>query len=663
MTYLARPRLYFYGKALVNPPTANNAIADWNGVPYYNPAQVELDLRGNSPEQFREWLHLLNYEGYVNALWNYYGDNGIRFEDATITSVEYLEGDAIKSPQEDSCIGSSVSLQGSPYQGGRSPAVLVDLDPTDGFTTQLFAQSFRLHQGSRILLEANTTTKAHSRWINFWRNLEVGGDRGSSAMWQLAFPGEALTFPGEDGSPALTALHQGVEQGQGIVIRLCFYLFYHRPYREIAQAYQANQRGPMPGRLVVAGSIGVWHHQEPATLPAARILMPELAHPLDVPDNINSQRQHPQFYLGVALAETDTERKVITLDLINTFPEAAAFDTLAENIEHVPEKINLGDVSLHVLDPGSRDAQCIGVIPFDGEGTGLAGYNKAGSLLTGGIIEMPYAPEMEEQILNGDLVLLHGTEAASPMLMRENPYHVLVDQRSLYLELEDKAAVEVPFRVLKYGQPLSEPLTLRLEQTLNQSSRTSEQSHAALLKPSAEEGNSPPEHTHSRPQMVIQEGGVVEIPSEVTTDAEGYGTLSITPLRAGMCKVWLYTPEDPDLNLVSLNSIRYFLKNALHYFLNVRVLPDDSHYDQVPDEALTWEFMVEHFFRYYSLLYPIMNSYINFDDPIQTQAKAALIRAYVSEGWLDSTLYMPITREMSAGKRRLVQRWASLQSR
>jgi hypothetical protein len=662
MSYLARPRLHFWGKALVNPPTANNSRTDWNDVPYFDPSTATLDLGTKSPEQFRQWMHQLNYEGYVNALWNYYGDNGIRFVDTKIIAAELPDGRLLNAPERDSCIGSSVQLLGSPYQIERSPAVLVDLDPTDGFTTQLFAQHLRIQNTSATLLEADAPVKAYSRWINAWRNLEVAGDSGSSAMWQLAFPKESIQFPHMSASPALQSLSEALETEQGLVIRLCFYLFYHRPYPAVAAAYAANQRVSLPGTLIVSGTIGVWGWDEPATLPAARILMPNIAAPLPIPDQINSQRRFPTFYLGAALAKTDTTRKVITLDVVNTFPEVAGFDTLNADIQDVPEKINLGDMTLQVIDPNTQDCYCIGVIPFASTQAQAASYNKSSTLLTGGIIELPYDPQMEDQIIHGDLVLMQGTAPDAPIVLNEQPYHVLLDERSLYCELEDPTTKYVPFQVLLRGQPLANPLVLRVEQSMNDGSAgTASQADLPLQKRQMTEISGLPEHTQSREPVIMQQGGVADMPTEITTDAQGYGVLPITPRRAGMSKIWLYTPADPDLTQVNFGITRNFLKNSLFYYINVRVLPDDSHYDQIPDVELTWEFMVEHFFRYYSLLYPIMNSYINFDDAQQTQAKAALIHAFVAEDWLASTLYMPITRELSAGKRRLVQRWAALQ--
>ena len=267
---------------------------------------------------------------------------------------------------------------------------------------------------------------------------------------------------------------------------------------------------------------------------------------------------------------------------------------------------------------------------------------------------MPYPPELEEQIINGDLVLQQGTESNAPILLTENPYHLLVDERNVYFELEDPRPKAIPIRLLYRGKAAQQSLVLRVEQTISQGGNSAFMADKAPVDKA--------QHTQDRQQEMLEINGIVDVASEITMDEAGNGVLLISPLQAGMAKLWLYTPTDPDLSQIRFGTTRYFLLNEIQYCLNLRVLPDDSHYDDLPDEALTWEFMQEHFFRYYSLLYPAMNAYINFDEQAATEAAAALISAFVADSLFNSTIYMPITRELSAGKRRLVQRWARLRA-
>jgi hypothetical protein len=137
MSHLARPRAHFYGKLGVSMPTGNNAARDSRDRLYFDAAHATVDLLGGTPEQFREWQHQLNQAGYVNGGWNYYGDNSLRFADVAITSVELPDQPTLTQPEQDACIGTNVDFLGNPYRGSRTGAILVDLDPNDGFTTQL----------------------------------------------------------------------------------------------------------------------------------------------------------------------------------------------------------------------------------------------------------------------------------------------------------------------------------------------------------------------------------------------------------------------------------------------------------------------------------------------------------------------------------------------
>lgn len=643
MSYLTRPRGHFYGKITVSMPTGNNATSDYRSRPYFDPAQTTLDLLGGTPAQFRDWFHQLNPAGYVNGGWNYYGDNSIRFKDVVLTSVEMPDQPIMTTPKEDSSIGTQVAFLGSWYHGVRTGAILVDLDPNDGFTTQMIGEEFSLARERDPIMTATSQVKAYSRWLNLWRNLQLGGDRGSAAVWQIAFPPESLAFQDTSASPFLTYLHQASGDGYGICVRLCTYLFHHRTYREIAAFYREGNHRPLPGSMVVVGTIGLWHPDEPLTLPPARVLLPNLQQPLPIPSEVRTQRRGQTFYSGAALAQVDTDRQVITVDLVNTFPEIAGFDTLdLEGLsENLPEKIDLGALSLQVRQDPTSACTCIGAITFD-DAFGQPAYNQAGYLLQGGIVEIPYPPELEQNILEGDLVLLQGIEDDSPVILAENPYHVLIDQRSIYLELEDQSAVDIPIQVLLRGKPASAGIVLSVEQSINASSQPREAA-----------SNTDTEFAESG-----QLSDVVSYSPVVVTDEQGKAILRLQPLRAGSGKLWVMTPSDPDWTSVP-DALRHFLRSGLGYLLNFRVLPDERHYDDLADDDLTWDVLYTEVFRYYSLLYPIMNAYINFDDEQITASAAARIAAYINPALKDTTIYMPITRDLSAGKRRLIERWAA----
>jgi hypothetical protein len=107
---------------------------------------------------------------------------------------------------------------------------------------------------------------------------------------------------------------------------------------------------------------------------------------------------------------------------------------------------------------------------------------------------------------------------------------------------------------------------------------------------------------------------------------------------------------------------------AVEYFSCYRILPFDD-YSRVPDEEITFDYVYREVFSYYSILYPVMSHIIPWgpantpSDPHRVAQFAALIADSISEERQGTTLEMPVTRELSAGKRSLLHRWCALQLR
>ncbi len=143
--------------------------------------------------------------------------------------------------------------------------------------------------------------------------------------------------------------------------------------------------------------------------------------------------------------------------------------------------------------------------------------------------------------------------------------------------------------------------------------------------------------------------------------AGGVATLPISAKKTGCYKIRLYppgvTPEDPNA------ATNGFL---IDYWFAVRVLPADD-YTNVPDEEVTWEYVWSEVFAYYALLYPVMSQYVPWGpsdaplDPGRVHSLALVLRELVDERNIGSSMYMPVTRELSDGKRALVRRWCDLQ--
>jgi hypothetical protein len=89
----------------------------------------------------------------------------------------------------------------------------------------------------------------------------------------------------------------------------------------------------------------------------------------------------------------------------------------------------------------------------------------------------------------------------------------------------------------------------------------------------------------------------------------------------------------------------------------VRVLPSDAELDAIPDDQLSWALVYEKVLRYYYKLYPVMDARLPLNDQAACERAAQMLLLLTDASAWSSTMYMPVTRELSDGKRRLLHRW------
>jgi hypothetical protein len=105
------------------------------------------------------------------------------------------------------------------------------------------------------------------------------------------------------------------------------------------------------------------------------------------------------------------------------------------------------------------------------------------------------------------------------------------------------------------------------------------------------------------------------------------------------------------------------------FYTTVRVLPFD---DGVPqqfidlwnstgDQEQAWNFIYNNILYVYDMLFSVMLEYVNLGSRSAVEANVGAIGGMISEAAAqESTLAMPITRDMSAGKRKALQLWIYL---
>jgi hypothetical protein len=277
-------------------------------------------------------------------------------------------------------------------------------------------------------------------------------------------------------------------------------------------------------------------------------------------------------------------------------------------------------------------------------------YDQAVYQSGGGVVEIPVAAgsPAAEALPQG---LLQLREADGTVLLTETAsVEIETDDRCVYLDFgaDGIARGDIEIRVSSQGQPITQPVTIQLEQW------------ADLMTPGEANSTDPLVviACAMSDRLVAPNDAAYALPGpSLTVPAGGRATVQLQAKQPGCFKIRFIAPKmHPDPQSPNF---------CFEYFTNFRVLPHDD-YSSVPDAEITWEFVYDEVFSYYNVLYPIMATIIPWgpatsSDPERVAQFASLIRQAVDESRAGTALAMPITRELSAGKRALVQRWCDLQ--
>lgn len=650
MSALNRPRLHFVGQMSVSTPTVNNN--NWDLV--IEPQQCTLYQKflDMSDDQFRQamkQLVMLNlsviHEGLMPTLegnWNFYGDNSVVWNDTTITAYDPPGGGRVTSG--DPAIGLPVAIAGNQWGDDATPAIIVDLDPTSDFSSQMFIPSFTVG-GAAAGFAATTNEQAgiprtHAHWLDQFRNLTTFPDACFAATWQLALPNATLAFtPGA--SPALGELAAAAKASQGLVVRFCTY-FFNRSYTDpqLAKLFALGKTVMNASIGVTLGTIAPWLPGEWGTVPVGRRLNPlaQLQNP--IPDRFVGQ-----YELAPACAALSPDGSSITLDLVAAFrdtwlppPPPPSDDPNPPDLNPTPPpppsvltKADIGPATLQVVDAGGVAHD---IAPVD--------YRMETYLAGAGILELPVPPGLAGTVAAGTLQIVAPDAGSTDPILVERPLVAESDDRATYLTLGQSATVTINVR--ERGVVPAKPVAVTIVQYR-----------------SLEDLPPTPDGTHPIPEkLTLPVGGKITPVVTVTpdggfTDPNGNLALTLTGVEPGLC-ILLLTPDGatPPANLNGFSPQWTWL-----YFIHVRVLPSDADLDAIPDDQVTWDLVYEKVLRYYYKVFPTMDAHLPLNDKAACERAAQVLIMLTDASNWDSTLYMPITREMSDGKRRLLHRWCN----
>jgi hypothetical protein len=629
MSVLSLPRINFLGACDWNPNTVNNSPT------VYDESTAEpVKQKGIPFDGFVRWLIKFNEPTKApNGSWNVYGDHSATFVNATIKTCQP------SAAVDDPLIGKSIQILGDMRGKSSTPARLVDVDPYGSTTSQIFYDTFSV--GDRTLgFSAHAACRMFSRWPNFQRNLQrlpIAGAMG--VIWHTAAKSSDVEWCGVGQSPTLQALREAANASgnQGLVMIFAAYrtLYFQKSSwqgkpikngKDLSEAYQAGFTDGNPAESVIVGSIGVWENGELASAPIARVLAPgapvlpsrPVMHAMRAVQELASQEVAPAqkpVTLGPALAEIDTQRQVVTLDLIATFPEQNS--TLA--------KADLGTFQLQVR---STD----GTVTKIGAPLTPTDYGQTTYEATAGLVEVPFTPGQLQALQTGSLeIVQQGKE--SILALAEQPLLAETDQRGVYVDQSQTQSISI--NIYQKGQLAggSTEIQILIAQYDNTGTliATDKDRFVEVL------------NQQGKPLT----GGVASVEN-------GTASIKVRALHPGTCFLGFFPfqgqqpPQAPSNNF----------PGTADFYAVIRTLPFDNKFKNLPpDQVVDWNFVYQNVLLNFDVVYPVMSLIINLHDQKAFDSSAPAIEHAISPSQFESTLAMPITREMSAGKRALLLKY------
>ncbi len=694
LTFNPTMNLMDQGVAIQPPPPSGNTF-NYNGA-------------GDNPA-LRNWLmglmecpdlteDIVNNEGHGQmAHWNYYGDHNTEFQETHVTN--YLSaGDPVGD--DDPIYKLQVELLGDLFYQHRRGGVLVDVDPYALVTSQIFSGQLRLSlQISRKVkipvFIGEHPTPAYSYFINPYKNLNPSctGFEPVSSVFQFSIPNDNLTFPEhkEFRSRAIDELRERAGGG-GLMVRFCLYdALYQIQAEDLCTDFNQGKYVFNPYRGIVLGTIGAWDAGELATAPPGRPLRiqtpysylpppPELS-PEEFAEKkrrmatVAKYRERKQptpqeamkhATLGATLAQVDLANNRVSLDCISTFPEATV---------QTRDKFDLGPLNLVLLygtpaQPGGPppNAVTIGSIPND-----KATYESGGGMIDISYAGNPNVATINANIATGQLAIYQ--ESSQTCLLTESPgANTSSDNRAVYFDAQvnqggtvTPGTAQIAIQLRIKGAAPSTATTMNLEYWMCQKDFVNpDKTQVPVVDRYYSVPGATPiaNTTYTLPYLGADPkypGGVVSVlTDQVTVPAGGDLTLNLTALRPGVSMLRFVDPalQPPPAPNFAWDNCDYS---------TIRILPYND-YSSVPDDQVKeWPFIYDNFFSYYSVLHPIMSKVIPWgpdnapNNPEEVKQFAANILVFTDPDMWSSTIYMPITRDMSGGKRQLLQRWCNLQ--
>ncbi|NJM70452.1 MAG: isovaleryl-CoA dehydrogenase [Scytonema sp. RU_4_4] len=675
MSILDYPRLHFQGFARIHAPTGHkNGLVDVSSNTVYMNGQPFDQQR--SASEYHEYLYNLgprfNAQGELDEQgpfsmamgWDF-GGNGHFSIEAQIVSTQREFG---QIDQHDPVVGRSVDLWGhyNDYvKTSFNRARFFECDPASNWTNTImlgqltFGRLGGSHETPNMLSGPISGLQL-ARWQNFNHIRELpqhclNNEFQRAAVYQFTVPKDNQDFLwGEEiaQSPTVLMLREAMNRDDvlGLVVQLGI----------------SNMSAPVepdsPTFWELHGTIGLWCKDELSTYPHGRLLIPRRAAESEI-------ESRPMSNLTLQVTPQG-----VSLNMVTSVPCVGRASKPGPGPTHaIGPKLDLGDLEVRTVD----SKRLIARIPKEK-------YQHQAHQLTSGIIDVPLAEpfenlsvEIEQQ---GLCIIGTAPNGQQQILVQEEEINLQIDDACLFLEHPnlkrgEDHAVELEVRSFVRGRPVPVE-SVYLRQFYNP--KAFPQLRYEFESDSTNAGQTFHFPRSSEMEIVHFKPGKREYKGEFTptcaisTDHEGRAWVTVRGARPGTTRVLLSShsevllcePHHPDEAEIAYdNDDKLGFWSGAGFFA-VRVMSDDWHLEEIPDQAVDFNLIYEHVLAFYELSFSFMKvDVFSLADQCKVETYARLMWQMSDPCNKYKTYYMPPTRDMSQAKSMLLLKFLQNQQR
>lgn len=703
------PRINFHGSVLLDTPTANNGktaplmIYNQNEAQTYLPPRVYLnpnqviyvqtnfpafsiltDSSNNSSyvqvdpinnmDIFQQWattilgnfaadadyLPLYNYCGVeliAPGYWNYYGDLSMSLQNVLVTGVQ-LPDDSGRvntwtAENKNNCpailsdvLGASLSFNQDFFDpASRSTSVLCDVDSEGQTCTQIFYGNAGIYSNSNNEQKTFLTgkpCKSTTNWLNVskvlnWSDgflMPMGGSACFYSTIQLDTANcdsDLLALFSQYAGQPVTALFMKYIIHQVHEVR-------YPDYSKMPTVPLGSNRTDVPknpAHVAITGSICAWVNGDMMTTSVGRILKNSgnaAIDPANIPVPVPAGPHPPTITVPISVAlapaflKFNQQRNLLSIDVINTISEyGTVFGTLPVyagngDVRYFDkfENYNFGEFELWFRKDQSVIANKISSFNFDND------YSMSNYLAKGGMIDL--TPLVTEDFSQGVFYLTLNNE----QVLLEDEVLICTDQQGTYAEQN-----QVPVNLyMNDGLPRI-PVTLRA--FYRGKAIPQEEAIPVVMQTISMSSN-----TVSNSSFSVYDG----VPFSYPVNSDG-------------CTMYGFSFSKRDLLSPDFSNIVDYLLAS--YFITTRVLSAEPQLNEYLNKTkpLTWDVVYENIFENYQAVLPIMNVVVPFNEANWSSPFfLSRMLMVIDEKYWNAYMYMPVTRELSATQRQLLQMWA-----